>query len=573
MRDLSPAQMPDNSFDIFISYRRSDAAGHARALYRDLSQRLDERRIFFDQQSIEAGEVFPDRLREGIASCRVLLALIGPGWLESKTGRGERRLDSEDDFVRQEVAWALQLDKNVIPVLFDDTPMPEAAQLPPSLRALAGRDALMLRGKNFEYNVQLESLVRIIAKILGIPRPIPAEQGRGKHLEIDERLAGKCNSDATQADELDFQVGYLNHLLKRLARRGVREFSEPTISIRSEQVEAASEDEWGFHLLLRQPGDAISPVKRFTGLESTFWGYPKLVLLGEPGSGKTTALRHMACVFARRRLSGDVSVPIPVYLECSSWRYASSLQYFIINAIASLGYSSAVCEFVLNQLITGGAVLLLDGLNEMGSVGATNTSAVSGWLRSDSAPKYLIVSCRSGEFYGSTYIEGLTQIELLPLDPEQIEIFTTAYLGDRAPKFLDSITAIGPARTEVAGSVRRQGLQSLISNSYLLSALIFLFENVPNDSIPYNVGALFSRLSDALFRREELRGSLKATDVPDIKKYLAQLAFSMIDKDKPTSISIQQAQEHMGSDIMIRQAVNAGILTQNEADGTLRFFH
>ena len=169
--------MPDESSDLFISYRRTDAAGHARALYRDLCRRFDKRRIFFDRESIEAGAVFPDRLREGVASCRVLLALIAPGWLESKTARGERRLDGEDDFVRQEIAAALQLDKKVIPVLFDDAPMPEAAQLPASLRALAGRDALMLRGKNLEYDVQLEALVRILAGIPGMPAPLPAEQG------------------------------------------------------------------------------------------------------------------------------------------------------------------------------------------------------------------------------------------------------------------------------------------------------------------------------------------------------------------------------------------------------------
>lgn len=168
--------MSDDSFDIFISYRRIDTAGHARALYRDLCRRFDKRRIFFDRESIEAGAVFPDRLREGIKSCRVLLALVAPGWLESKTARGVRRLDCEHDFVRQEIASALQ-DKKVLPVLFDDTPMPEAVQLPAPLRALAGRDALMLRGKNLEYDVQLEALVGILAAVPGMPAPLPAEQG------------------------------------------------------------------------------------------------------------------------------------------------------------------------------------------------------------------------------------------------------------------------------------------------------------------------------------------------------------------------------------------------------------
>ena len=328
----------------------------------------------------------------------------------------------------------------------------------------------------------------------------------------------KCNSDAKQAERLDFQVQYLTQLLNNSPAEVCSSSLNRRFRSEANKADAVSQDERGFHLLLRQPGDPISPAKRFTGLEATFRAHSKFVFLGEPGSGKSTAMRHMACAFARRRLNGDASVPIPLYLECSSWRYASSLQYFIINDIASLGYSSAVCEFVLNQLSTGGAVLLLDGLNEMGSVGATNTSAISGWLRSDSAPKYLIVSCRSGEFYGSTYIQDLTQIELLPLDLEQIETFARGYLGDRAPKFLDSIGAIGQVLMESTGIAEQKGLKSLISNFYLLLALIILFENSPNEGVPHNVGSLFSRLSDAIFRRELIRGSVTVYYVADIKK-------------------------------------------------------
>jgi hypothetical protein len=169
--------MAADSFDIFISYRRSDSAGHARALYRDLCRSFDKQRIFFDRESIEAGMVFPERLRSAIQSCRVLVALIAPGWLDAKGPDGQRRLDSEADFVRQEIASALELGRKIIPVLFDDTPPPEAAQLPEPLRPLSAADALTLRGKNFEYDVQLAELVRLLAEVPGMPAPLPASEG------------------------------------------------------------------------------------------------------------------------------------------------------------------------------------------------------------------------------------------------------------------------------------------------------------------------------------------------------------------------------------------------------------
>lgn len=148
---------------IFISYRRSDSAGHARALHRDLVKRLGADRIFFDRQSIESGDDFPEELEQGVVDARVLLALIAPGWLNATDDRGLRRLDDPKDYVRREIAMALELNKRVMPILFDDTPVPGAQHLPECLTGLASKDALTLRGKNYEYDVQLAELFRLLA--------------------------------------------------------------------------------------------------------------------------------------------------------------------------------------------------------------------------------------------------------------------------------------------------------------------------------------------------------------------------------------------------------------------------
>ena len=42
----------DDPRPIFISYRRSDAAGHARALHEYLSGRFGDERVFFDRSTI-----------------------------------------------------------------------------------------------------------------------------------------------------------------------------------------------------------------------------------------------------------------------------------------------------------------------------------------------------------------------------------------------------------------------------------------------------------------------------------------------------------------------------------------
>lgn len=166
--------------DIFISYRRSDAAGHARALHRDLCRRFDRERIFFDRDTIESGEDFPDRLRDGVSQCMALVALIGPDWLDARDKDDKRRLDDPHDFVRHEIALALSQGKKVIPVLFDDTPMTGANTVPDDLTGLARCDALTLRGKTYEYDTQLAELVRILAAVPGMPEPKPLIDDPGK---------------------------------------------------------------------------------------------------------------------------------------------------------------------------------------------------------------------------------------------------------------------------------------------------------------------------------------------------------------------------------------------------------
>ncbi|MET0852237.1 MAG: TIR domain-containing protein [Candidatus Rokuibacteriota bacterium] len=169
-----------------MSYRRSDAAGHARALHRELSRRFDAGFAFLDRAGIEVGDEFPERLRAAVESCLVMLVLVGPGWLEAEAADGARRLDDPADFVRAEVSLALAAGKVVIPVLLDDAPMPPAGRLPDALRALARCDAFVLRGKDYEYERQLEDLVKQLARRTGVA---PQRDNVGLAIDLGDAVA------------------------------------------------------------------------------------------------------------------------------------------------------------------------------------------------------------------------------------------------------------------------------------------------------------------------------------------------------------------------------------------------
>ncbi len=146
---------------VFISYRRDDSAGYAGALERELATRFGAERVFMDIKSIEGGTEFPIAIDEAIKSSDVVLILIGSRWLDEKDGQGFRRLEKPDDFVRKEIARALQGRARVIPVLLDGAPLPAAEQLPHDLQPLTTRHALGLRNSHWDEDfVELLNHVR-----------------------------------------------------------------------------------------------------------------------------------------------------------------------------------------------------------------------------------------------------------------------------------------------------------------------------------------------------------------------------------------------------------------------------
>ena len=166
---------------IFISYRRSDAAGESGRLSDDLIARFGASHVFMDVDAIQPGIDFRKAIRENVGQCRVLLAVMGPDWLEARGKDGARRLDSENDYVRLEIATALGREIPVVPVLVRGARTPKADQLPEELRELAYRNSVELTHARWKSDVQvlghalepyLESDPNPVAE--GAKAPVPA---------------------------------------------------------------------------------------------------------------------------------------------------------------------------------------------------------------------------------------------------------------------------------------------------------------------------------------------------------------------------------------------------------------
>lgn len=153
--------------NVFISYRERDSSGEAGRLVDSLKEYFLDHQIFMDIDKIEPGVDFTDAISNSLECCDVMLAIIGPRWM----GESEHssRIKNDDDWVRLEIATALNRNIRVVPVLVDGAELPTAEELPDDLQPLLKRQAYEISNKRWRYDTN--ELIKFLENNVGvIPR-------------------------------------------------------------------------------------------------------------------------------------------------------------------------------------------------------------------------------------------------------------------------------------------------------------------------------------------------------------------------------------------------------------------
>jgi TIR domain len=141
---------------VFISYRRADTAQAASWISNRLTEHFGQRQVIKDVDPAPYGGNLPQAIGAAVASCDVLVLMIGPHWM-AVTGEG---LHDPNDYVRVALEAALARGTLVIPVTIDGARMPMHGELPPSLASMAGQPAFAISMSNFD--AESGQLLRIL---------------------------------------------------------------------------------------------------------------------------------------------------------------------------------------------------------------------------------------------------------------------------------------------------------------------------------------------------------------------------------------------------------------------------
>jgi HEAT repeat protein len=507
---------------IFLSYRSAEA-DFALRLAADLKNAGVN--LWMDRLDIKPGDDWIQALQSAVNECAGIISILSPEYVASNYCRGE-------------LARAVRMGRQIFPVLLRPVPAPD---WPFEVERLQYIDFSNWQDEQV-YKAKLNDLVQ----------------------SLKNRLADQVNPIP------DAETRYLTSLIADLeARKGVLEYVELAAMTDAPTGEDSIrprpriEETWGVSGTFRVlegaveseslADDALNRPSQhkatpLDGILQAVERYPRFVLVGSPGAGKTTTIQRLTLDTARARQLNARSHPIPLLLYLPAWGDSTSLVEFVRS-------QWPFTTDVIALLAEGKVLLYLDGLNEMGATGPHKAKMLRRWLHGANAPKRVIVTCRLSDYTEELNLD-LPSVIAEEMDETRIRRFVTNYLGkEEASSLLERVI---PENDEDLEDSRH--LYQIARNPFLLTVLILVYMSSQERDLPRNMGALMERLVMELWEREGVRQTPGWTPFEQMQTAFSALACAMIDEDMPIHVSREYALVHVRDEGLLRAGISANLL-------------
>ena len=269
-----------------------------------------------------------------------------------------------------------------------------------------------------------------------------------------------------------------------------------------------------------------------------------LIILGDPGAGKTTFLKYLALVLAEGgQLDGKARLPILLPLSAYANALAADanlrLDHFVGAYYEGRGIDLPISQMLEEALSQGGAIVLLDGLDEVKELDRRHMVAgrVVEFFRfhRQKGNKFIVTSRIVGYRDVRRAVQGMAECTLVDFDDDDIRDFVEKWTGaiERAARG-DTAVAQQKATREreelMDALARNAGVRRLAANPLLLTILALMKRQ--GISLPERRVELYQKYVDTLLKHWNLARGLEERGGRDLDVFatlqvLAPLALWM----------------------------------------------